>query len=1376
MLKYLLIIIINLFLTGLAIQADEISYLLKNVAIDGDGWYRSTDWKDGFGLDEEFYFSTENGDTVYSVGYGQVDMALTDSLRKKLGYEYLVVIVKHFYDKNDTESYYYGLYNLLKDIFVTEGQWIEKGHPIATADGSKIRFSTIGLDFPVIIQLQDTLIILPNPGFKSPRSWLNTSVFYSTLYKYDFGPSCNYSSEQWDTTSTSLISPELTQANSSVIYFYMKKLPSTDTLYLHDGQLADVMALVKDKNDVWNYLPILNANADYSFREGDISIDEYNVYKVDCLGMEVKQVSLDVLEKYQVRWIKILMPAKRDTVNFYEIDTTDCDRQAFKEEWNNSDNLSNWKSLRSSISYDIDKGNPGASLKVKSNNIRHDEIGVSVDKRYTGNLACNNITGINFDIKTPDMNFFEVRLRCNINKAWKKIFTREDFKINSWSHLSVKLDPTWSDSEAIANGWEQESPLRVISFAENLNLISALEIYGITHFCRDSLLQFNIDNFQVCYDATCTQTDISQIYPKNLIVIQADRDSAMLRWNSIPTSQYIVYKDTSPIDTISDTFYVDRNINQSLISTYSVIGLDNGSMSGISDIITMDFYKDIRQYGDWRNYTSARGTKYTILQSDTDKVNIGNTFMDMLIRLEGNLNVGWKLFMNDSFNLDMHAPYLDAHYRLKSWGHYRITHYLETKDNDTILLVFDTRHRDKYISKNGELRYGIGPHNDGSWKRVNHHLQHSLNEIAVALRKVPKRITRLIEIRFKCDTVEMEIPTFFHDSTNAMSDKFYIRDTSIVLANWDIRGNDSNAIVTKFYEYEDSTYCTRLLTTNGMATSFKLKFDEPNVSQFFSYIGIKNYTSDFRMYYEVLVVDTVNDTVIDYDIAYDTRNWTEKRIAHYVSGRDARIGIGDGRFGVYWHSYYGFLQEDLDSVCSAEGIPKMEIIGVLGISFRIEREILLYGLHLGDTKKDVLWTDRTPYTSVNHPDHYKVWKILGTKQGTSLNTVGVFTEFISDSGMATLYKFKFPLPNTHQFYGFTNITSFDPFRLFVEVITNKNTICRIAYDTRYDKGFKKMYSNGKEARVGIGAVPDTLIHDYNFDLKKDLIDVSTTSGIDTLYPVAVTGIYLRTGNKTRMAPFELRSNPQPDYSPPQPNPLSWEVAPVIMGHNSIMMEAVEATDENGVEYHFECIGGPCHNSKWQESPIYVDTGIYNPNLCTYRVRAIDNSPRRAYNITHWSVPGSAVAHVAPTIGYTTIFPKKVTTTPRRAMPFTMPYNDYIDSIAIYHGGGTGNLILAVYDGDNVPENLLGITPQTNVNSNEGWQTISLTTPVNILAGTKIWLAWVFENATEVRYEEHDSGRALVNGSSWSDGMPNHFGSSTVSNYVYSIYAIYRNSP
>jgi hypothetical protein len=123
------------------------------------------------------------------------------------------------------------------------------------------------------------------------------------------------------------------------------------------------------------------------------------------------------------------------------------------------------------------------------------------------------------------------------------------------------------------------------------------------------------------------------------------------------------------------------------------------------------------------------------------------------------------------------------------------------------------------------------------------------------------------------------------------------------------------------------------------------------------------------------------------------------------------------------------------------------------------------------------------------------------------------------------------------------------------------------------------------------------------------------------------------------------------------------------------------------------------------------------------------------------------------------------------MPFTMPEDGTIESVTMYHTGGSGSMILGVYDGEGTPQNRIGVTPTTAVSGSTGLQSINLTSPVAVTGGTTVLLAWVYESNPGIAYQTGTPGRADA-GVDWSGGMPDPFGSSTTANYLYSIYATY----
>lgn len=105
-----------------------------------------------------------------------------------------------------------------------------------------------------------------------------------------------------------------------------------------------------------------------------------------------------------------------------------------------------------------------------------------------------------------------------------------------------------------------------------------------------------------------------------------------------------------------------------------------------------------------------------------------------------------------------------------------------------------------------------------------------------------------------------------------------------------------------------------------------------------------------------------------------------------------------------------------------------------------------------------------------------------------------------------------------------------------------------------------------------------------------------------------------------------------DLEAPSPDPMTWASEPASTISGAITMEAAVASDLRGVEYYFTntTIGDGSHDSGWQDSPIYIDSGLTEGATYSYTVMARDKSANG--NVTGASAPASAtttIVYVAP---------------------------------------------------------------------------------------------------------------------------------------------------
>ena len=82
-----------------------------------------------------------------------------------------------------------------------------------------------------------------------------------------------------------------------------------------------------------------------------------------------------------------------------------------------------------------------------------------------------------------------------------------------------------------------------------------------------------------------------------------------------------------------------------------------------------------------------------------------------------------------------------------------------------------------------------------------------------------------------------------------------------------------------------------------------------------------------------------------------------------------------------------------------------------------------------------------------------------------------------------------------------------------------------------------------------------------------------------------------------------------DLRGPSPDVLQWASSQVEAGREAITKTAATASDPNAVEYHFAntTITDQTHDSGWQSSPLYQDSGLDAATSYSYTVRARDKS-------------------------------------------------------------------------------------------------------------------------------------------------------------------------
>jgi hypothetical protein len=234
-------------------------------------------------------------------------------------------------------------------------------------------------------------------------------------------------------------------------------------------------------------------------------------------------------------------------------------------------------------------------------------------------------------------------------------------------------------------------------------------------------------------------------------------------------------------------------------------------------------------------------------------------------------------------------------------------------------------------------------------------------------------------------------------------------------------------------------------------------------------------------------------------------------------------------------------------------------------------------------------------------------------------------------------------------------------------------------------------------------------------------------------------------------------------------PSGLDTTDIAESSATITWDQVSSATEYRIQYRE--IGTDAWTTITSSSPPADISGLTAETRYEFQVQTICSNDDSDYSdaTTFTTLSGGET----DTVGNTDIFPTTTDATNRRAVSYTMPEDGTVQSITMYHKAGSGDMILAIYEGERRPTNLLGKSEIVAVTGTDGWQTVALQTPVHVDSGKKIWLAWVFENNPGIIvYQAGSVPRAHSIWGRWSAGMPDRFGYSRLANYDYSIYATY----
>ncbi len=169
----------------------------------------------------------------------------------------------------------------------------------------------------------------------------------------------------------------------------------------------------------------------------------------------------------------------------------------YSEGWDSGD-LAGWvaNTTQTTVNVVNTGGNPDGYLYSKGNNMTGTwDIGaLSTLPEVTGDYS-GTIWQASFDLLFISGSFDDAWLRFRYQDStyngWRYDLT-DSFLLGEWTSFSVTFDPAWSDSEAMAAGWEQES-LPSVSWGQTMSDVYTTEI----RISGEGFLEAGIDNYRL---------------------------------------------------------------------------------------------------------------------------------------------------------------------------------------------------------------------------------------------------------------------------------------------------------------------------------------------------------------------------------------------------------------------------------------------------------------------------------------------------------------------------------------------------------------------------------------------------------------------------------------------------------------------------------------------------------------------------------------------------------------------------------------------------------------------------------------------------------------------------------------------------------------